>query len=118
MIRCTKIIKITFFVQREEIVATFAAINNLITHNPMKKIALFTIVACLSLFAVSCKDKVKEEKAPVQEAVENATEKVEEVSEEAAKTVGDALKEAGEAVKDAADAVKDAAEKAADEIKK
>ena len=77
----------------------------------MKKIALLTIVACMSLLAVSCKDQQKKEEAPAQEAAREAVENVQEVSEEAATTVGDALK-------DAADAVKDAADKAADEIKK
>ena len=84
----------------------------------MKKIALLTIVACMSLLAVSCKDQQKKEEAPAQGAAREAVENVQEVSEEAAKTVGDALKDAGEAVKDAADAVKDAADQAADEIKK
>ncbi len=84
----------------------------------MKKIALLAIVACLSLFVVSCKEEKKAEAAPAEKATREAVEKVGEVSEEAAKTVGDALKDAGEAVKDAADSVKDAAEKAAEEIKK
>ena len=65
----------------------------------MKKIALMTLVACLSLFVVSCKDQKKEEAAPVQEAAEQVVDKVEEVSEEAAENVEDAAKKAAEEIK-------------------
>ena len=84
----------------------------------MKKIALLTIVACLGLFAVSCKNQPKEEATPAETTVEEVVDAATEVSEEAAATVKEALDDAAEAVKDAAEAVKDAAEQAADEIKK
>jgi len=80
----------------------------------MKKIILMSVIACLGLFAVSCKNQPKEEATPAQEAVEAVNEAANEavqVTEDAAKKVGDALEEAGEAVKDAA-------EKTAEEIKK
>ena len=70
----------------------------------MKKIALLTIVACLGLFAVSCKNQPKEEAAPAETTVEEVVDAATEVSEEAAATVKEALD--------------DAAEQAADEIKK
>ena len=45
----------------------------------MKKIALLAIVACLSLFVVSCKEEKKAEAAPAEKAAREAVEKVGEV---------------------------------------
>ncbi len=73
----------------------------------MKKIALMSIIACLGLFAVSCKNQPKEEPAAPQDAVEEVVDTVVEVSDEAAATVKDALEQAGEAVQDAVEAVKE-----------
>ncbi|MBR1538752.1 MAG: hypothetical protein IJ636_04520 [Bacteroidales bacterium] len=64
----------------------------------MKKIALVSLIACLGLFAVSCKSEQKAETAPAEEAVKEAVETVTEVSEEAVQTVNDALKEAAEEI--------------------
>ena len=73
----------------------------------MKKIALMSIIACLGLFAVSCKNQPKEEPATPQEAVEQTIDAAVEVSQDAAATVKDALEQAGEAVQDAVETVKE-----------
>ena len=72
----------------------------------MKKIALMSIIACLGLFAVSCKGEQKAEAAPAEEAVKEAVETIGEVSEEAAQKVGDVLQEAGDAIKEAGEEIK------------
>ena len=63
----------------------------------MKKIALMAVVACLGLFAVSCKNQPKEEAAPIEEQAQEVVDAAIEVSEEAAQKVENALEEAGAA---------------------
>jgi len=71
----------------------------------MKKIALVAVVACMGLFAVSCKNQPKEA-APVQEQAQEVVDAAIEVSEEAAQTVKDAIGEAGAAVENAVEEIK------------
>ena len=49
----------------------------------MKKIILMSIIACMGLFAVSCKNQPKEEPAPANDALDEVVEAANEVSEEA-----------------------------------
>ena len=73
----------------------------------MKKIALMAVVACLGLFAVSCKNQPKEEVAPADEQqVENVVDEAISVSEEAAQTVKDAVDQAAAAVENAVEEIK------------
>ena len=72
----------------------------------MKKIALVAVVACLGLFAVSCKNQPKEEAAPVEEQAQELVDEAVNVSEEAAQTVKDAIDEASAAVENAVEEIK------------
>ena len=71
----------------------------------MKKIALVAVVACMGLFAVSCKNQPKEA-APVEEQAQEVVDAAVEVSEEAAQTVKDAIDEASAAVENAVEEIK------------
>lgn len=70
----------------------------------MKKIAIVAIIACMGLFAVSCKNQPKEE-APAQEQAQEVVDKIGEVSEQAAQTVENAIDQTSAAVEEAAEKI-------------
>lgn len=71
----------------------------------MKKIAMLAVVACLGLFAVSCKNQPKEE-APVQEQAQEVVDEAVKVSDQAAEAVENAIDKASAAVENAVEEIK------------